>query len=70
MREWRDLVPLADITLDTGWTICNADGQEVTVAEPSVRAIIVTQNCSWGAVRVDSDLVTNVVTGNGSGYYL
>ncbi|KKA19201.1 hypothetical protein T310_6837 [Rasamsonia emersonii CBS 393.64] len=73
VKEWRESEnseASVTVTLDKDWTVCNADGKDPGIADPSVRALLVTQNCSWGAVRVDSNPVTNVVTGNGKRLYI
>jgi hypothetical protein len=59
-----------NITLDLEWTVYNAHGKDLETADPSIRALLVTQNCSWGAVRVDSDPVSNVMTGKGNNFYI
>ena len=67
VKEWQES---EYVGLDKDWTVCNADGKDVGIADPLIRALLVTQNCSWGAVRVNSDPITNVVTGNGNGFYI
>ncbi|KAL5687466.1 hypothetical protein EMGR_001735 [Emarellia grisea] len=52
------------------WIICNEGGKDLGTADLSIRALLVTQKGQWGAVRVDSDPITNVVTGNGNELYI
>lgn len=49
--------------IEEEWTEC----KDLDKADPSIRALLVKQECAWGAVRVDSDPVSNVVTGPGQG---
>ncbi|KAK1754069.1 hypothetical protein QBC47DRAFT_429588 [Echria macrotheca] len=55
-----------DVRLDKEWTVC----QSLEKADPSARALLVRQDCAWGAVRVDSIPVSNVVTGQGNDFYI
>lgn len=54
------------VKLDQEWTVC----KDLDKANPSVRAILVRQDCEWGAVRVNSDPISNVVTGQGNEAYI
>ncbi|RAL14196.1 uncharacterized protein BO97DRAFT_441685 [Aspergillus homomorphus CBS 101889] len=73
LKEWRNLeIPAtsSNITLEQNWVICNEGGKDLGTADRSIRALLVTQKGKWGAVRVDSDPVTNVVTGKGDECYI
>lgn len=52
--------------LDKKWKVC----EDLEKADTSIRALLVKQDCDWGAVRVDSDPVSNVVTGQGNDFYI
>jgi hypothetical protein len=55
-----------DVRLDKEWTVC----ENLEKADSSIRALLVRQDCEWGAVRVDSVPVSNVVTGQGNDFYI
>ncbi|GAB1312011.1 hypothetical protein MFIFM68171_02221 [Madurella fahalii] len=54
------------VRLDKEWAVCKS----LEKADPSIRALLVKQDCEWGAVRVDSIPVSNVVTGQGNDFYI
>ncbi|KAL5335633.1 hypothetical protein BJX70DRAFT_374661 [Aspergillus crustosus] len=70
VNEWKEAKVFGNIVLDKEWVVCNEGGKDLGTADPSIRALLVTQKGQWGAVRVDSDPISNVVTGNGNEIYL
>ena len=72
-QAWlRGMYPANDIQLgysvrlDKEWAVCKS----LEKADSSIRALLVKQDCAWGAVRVDSIPVSNVVTGRGNDFYI
>ncbi|GFF27201.1 hypothetical protein IFM61606_09908 [Aspergillus udagawae] len=73
VNKWKELENSGSpvkVALDKDWIICNEGGKDLGTADLSIRALLVTQKGQWGAVRVDSDPITNVVTGNGNELYI
>jgi hypothetical protein len=73
VNKWKELENSGKpvkVTLDKDWIICNEGGKDLGTADLSIRALLVTQKGQWGAVRVDSDPITNVVTGSGNELYI